>query len=148
MFGRYFLSLPVHAGGALVVNLHAVHAYVALAGFWIARKYAGQSNEPSGIFGPALQDGKIEQREIVALDHFFTGAGRDGFRKELAYLAEHGEHFYFVEKALRRLHVHESADAFGDFVQIIAFERESHTSGRTELVDKKLRTGVALQVLE
>ena len=33
VLGGYLLALPVHAGGLAVVDLHAVHAYVALAGF-------------------------------------------------------------------------------------------------------------------
>ena len=40
VFGSYFLSLPVHAGGVWVVDLHAIHSYVAFAGFGIARDYA------------------------------------------------------------------------------------------------------------
>ena len=61
VFGGDFLALPVHAGGALVVDLHAIHADVALAGSGIAGDDAGQSDEASGIFGPALQDGKVER---------------------------------------------------------------------------------------
>ena len=36
MFGSLLVGLPVHAGGALVEDLHPVHAAVALAGFRIA----------------------------------------------------------------------------------------------------------------
>ena len=123
VFRRYFLALPVHAGGAFVVDLHAIHAYVPLPCFWIARDHARQRNEASAVFGPALEDGEIEQREIVALDHFFARARGDGLRKELAHLGEHGQHLYFVEETLRGLHVHEAANAFGHFVERIDFER-------------------------
>jgi len=37
VFGSYFLSLPVHACGVLVIDLHSVHSDIALAGFGIAR---------------------------------------------------------------------------------------------------------------
>ena len=40
VFGSYFLSLPVHAGGAPVVDLHAIHSYVSFAGFGISRDHA------------------------------------------------------------------------------------------------------------
>ena len=133
MFGAYFLSLPVHAGGAVVVNLQAVHADVAFAGLGIARDYAGESDEAAGILGPALQDGEVEQREIVALDHFFAGAGGNGFGEELAHLSQHGEHFYFVEEALRGFHVHEDADAVGDFVEGVDAEGELHAGFGAEL---------------
>ena len=39
MLGALLVRLPVHAGGALVEDLHAVHAAVALAGVGIARKH-------------------------------------------------------------------------------------------------------------
>ena len=148
MFRRNFLPLPVHSGSALVIDLHAVHADVALPGLRIARDHAGQRDEASAIFWPALQDGEIEQRKIVALDHFFTWAGGDGLGEKLAHLGQHRQHLHFVEEALRRLHIHEAADALGDFVERIDFEREPHTAGGAELVDEKLRTGVALKVLE
>ena len=55
-----FLPLPMHAGGVLVIYLHAIHADVTLAGLWVAGDYAGHGDEAAGIFGPALQDGKVE----------------------------------------------------------------------------------------
>ncbi len=61
VFGADFLALPVHAGGALVVDLHAIHADVALAGLGIAGDDAGQGDEAAGILRPALQDGEIER---------------------------------------------------------------------------------------
>ena len=144
VFGADFLALPVHAGGALVVDLHAVHADVALAGLGVAGDHAGQSDEAAGILGPALQDGKIEQREIVALDDFLAGAGGDGLGKELAHLRQHGKHFHFVEKTLRGLHVHEGADAVGNLIEGVDLERKVHAAGGAELVDQNLRTGMAL----
>jgi len=42
MFRGDLLALPVHAGGLAVVDLHTVHAYVALAGLWITRDDAGE----------------------------------------------------------------------------------------------------------
>ena len=148
VFGADFLALPVHAGGALVINLHAVHADVALAGLGVAGDHARQGDEAARILGPALQDGKIEQREIVALDDFLAGAGGDGLGKELPHFRQHGEHFYFVEKTLRRLHIHESADAVGDLVEGIDLKRQIHAAGGAELVDQDLRSGMAFDVLE
>src|ERR1039457_6224155 len=141
MFRRNFLPLPVHAGSALVIDLHPVHADVALPGRRIARDHAGQRDEASAIFWPAFEDGEIEQREIVALDHFFTWAGGDGLGKKLAHLGKHRQHLHFVEEALRRLHIHEAADALGDFVRRFHFEREPHTAGGAKLVDEKGGTG-------
>ena len=69
-------------------------------------------------------------------------------RKELTHFGEHGQHFDFVEEALRRLHVHELANAVGDFVEFVDFKSEIHAAGGAELIDQNLRAGVALDVLE
>jgi hypothetical protein len=148
VLGGYFLALPVHACGALVIDLHAVHAYVALAGFWVAGDYARESDEAARVFRPALEDGEIEEGKIVALDDFFAGAGWNSLWKELAHLSQHGEHFYFVEEALRGFDIHEGSDAVGDFVQGVDFEGAAHATGGTELVDQELLAGIVLQVFE
>jgi hypothetical protein len=84
MFCSYFLSLPVRAGGCGVVDLEAIHAQVALAGVGVAGGHAGESDEASGVLGPALQDGEVEEGEVVVLDYFFARAGGDGLGKKFA----------------------------------------------------------------
>ena len=61
VFGRNFLTLPVHSSRTFVEDLHPVHAEVALAGLGIARGDARESDEPSRILGPALENREIEQ---------------------------------------------------------------------------------------
>ena len=56
-----FLQLPVHAGGAVVVNLDAIHADVAFAGVGVARDDAGQRDEASAVERPALVNGEVQQ---------------------------------------------------------------------------------------
>jgi len=148
VFGSYFLSLPVHACGVLVVDLHSVHAYVALAGFGITRYYARERDEAAGIFRPALDDRKIIQREVVTTNDFFARSAGNCFRKELPHLRQHWEHLYFVKEALRGFYVDELADAVGDFVEFVDLEREIHAACRTELVDEDLCAGMAFDVLE
>src|SRR5580698_1205391 len=148
MFGRDFLPLPVHAGGALVVNLHPVHAKIALARLRTTRGHAGQSNESSRVLRPALQNRKIEQRKVVALNNFFARSGRHRLRKEFPYLGEQWEHLQFVEKSLRGFYVHEHADAVGDLIERIDAEGEFHARFRTELIDQHLRTGMTFYILK
>ncbi len=93
MFGCDFLALPVCAGCFGVVDLEAVHAQVSLAGFRVAGGYAGEGDEAAGILGPALEDGEVEQGEIVVLDYFFAGAGGDCLGEELSGFGQEGEHF-------------------------------------------------------
>ena len=148
VFGGHFLALPVHSGGALVVDLHTIHSDIPFASFRIAGDDAGQGDEASPVLGPALQDGEIEEREIVALDDFFAGAGRNRLREKLAHLGEHGEHFDFIEETLGRFDVREGADAVGDLIEFVDIEREAHAAGRAELVDQEFGAGIALQVFE
>ena len=148
MFSTNFLPLPVHAGRALVINLHSVHTDVALAGFGIARDHAGQRDEASSIFGPALQHREIQQRKVIALDHFLARSGGHSLRKKFPHFCKHGEHFYFVEKSLRGFHVHERADAVGYLIEGVDFKRQVHAAGGTELVDQDLRSGMAFDVGE
>ena len=136
VFGGDFLALPVHAGGGGVINLDAVHADVALAGFGIAGDHAGQRDEAAAILRPALQDGKIQQREILFLDDFFAWAGGDDLGEELAHIGQHGQHLQLFQKAFRRLHVEQLADAVGDFVQTIHAQRHLHAALGAELVDQ------------
>ena len=72
--------------------------------------------------------GKSSKREVVTLDDFLAGAGRNRLGKELAHLGQHGKHFDFVEKSLRRFHVHERADAVGNFVERVDFQRQIHAA--------------------
>ena len=111
MFRRNFLTLPVHPRRSLIVDLHAVHAEVALAGLRIAGGHTRQGDEPSGVAGPALQDREVEQGEVVALDDFFARAGRHGAREEFSRFCQKRQHLELVEKSLRGLDVHEHADA-------------------------------------
>ena len=60
------VRLPVHAGSALVVNLHPVHAAVALAGIGVARKDHGQRDERTAVARPAGKHRVIVEREAVA----------------------------------------------------------------------------------
>ncbi len=63
-----FLQLPVHAGGVVVVNLHAIHADVALAGVGVLRDHAGQGDEAPAIERPAFEDGEIEQSRRARIE--------------------------------------------------------------------------------
>ena len=148
MLGGDFLALPVGAGGGGVVDLQAIHADVALAGLGVASDDAGESDEASGVLRPALQDGEVEQGEVVALDDFLAGAGGNGLGEKLSGFGEEWEHFEFVEEALRGFEVHEDADAVGEFIEGVHAEGQLHAGFRAELVDEDLRAGMVLYVLK
>src|SRR5439155_12212828 len=142
------LPLPMHPGGALVIDLQSIHAYVALAGIRIARDYAGHGDKAAGVFRPALQDRKIEHRQVVTFDDFFAWSGGNCFGEELAHFRQHGEHLHFVEETLRGFHIHEMTDAIGYLVERVHFEGKVHAPRRTELVDQYLRARMSFNVLE
>src|ERR1700687_53145 len=58
MLRTVLLRLPVHAGGVLVIDLHPVHADVALPGFRIFGEYERKGDEAPAILRPALQNWK------------------------------------------------------------------------------------------
>src|SRR5208283_4698474 len=89
MFRAMLLTLPMHAGAATVVDLHAISPDVALAGLRVLGDDRGQRDESPPVQWPALQDGKIQQREIVALDDFLTWPTRDFLGEEFSHLGEH-----------------------------------------------------------
>src|SRR5439155_2537345 len=123
-------------------------AHVALAGFGIARDDAWQRDKASGIFGPALEDGKPIERKVVFADDFFARAGAHCFRKKLSHFCENGEHLYFVEKTLRGFDVHVVTDTVGNLIQRVDFECQIHAAGGAKLIDQNLMTGMAFDVLE
>src|SRR5258708_11124210 len=138
----------MHACGLPVVDLHAIHPHVTLAGLGVARHDARESDEASRVLWPALQDWKVEKREAIALDYFFAGAGRDCARKKLSCFRQEGEHLQFVEESLWRLEVHEDAHALSEFVEGSDAERQLHARVRAKLINEKLRSWIALEVLE
>ena len=128
MFRGNFLALPMHARSLLVVYLDAVHADIALARLRIARDHARQRNEAPSVVRPALQNREVQQREFVFANDFLARSAGNSLRKELAHLGQHGQHLHLIQKSLRRLHVHEVANAVGNLVERINFQRQLHAA--------------------
>src|SRR5579883_2087111 len=99
-------------------------------------------------FGQHCRMGETGQGEVVPRDDFLASTGFDRPGEELAHLGEHGEHFDFVKEALRGFDVYEPANAVGDLVERVDVEGQTHTALGAELIDEKLRAGVAFDVLE
>ena len=156
MFGGYLLALPMHAGGLAVVDLHAVHAYVALAGFGIAGDDAGQCDERASILRPSGEDGQFEQVNSLpsvgdrAVDDLLAGgvSGGDDFGEEAADLGEFWKELELVEEAGGRLGVDQGADSFGDCIERIGFEGEFHAAFGAELVHQDFGARKACDVFE
>jgi hypothetical protein len=148
MFCRYFLSLPVRSSGFCVIDLEAVHAKITFSGFGVAGGDAGEGDEASGVLRPALQDGKVEEGEVVVLDNFFAGAGGDRLREESSGLGKERKHLQFIEEALRGLDVEKHLDTVGEFVEGVHAQGHLHAGFGAELVDEELVAGVTFYVLE
>ena len=127
LLGGYLLALPVHAGGFGVVDLHAVHAYVALAGFGVAGDDAGEGDEAASVLRPGLEDGELEEVDVcAAMDDLLAGGvfGGDDFGEEAAYLGERGKQLELVHEAGWGFGFEEGADAVGYGVEGVGFEGE------------------------
>jgi hypothetical protein len=105
-----FLQLPVHARGAVVVNLDAIHAELRSPVSGSRVTTHGQRDETSAIQRPAFQDGQIEQRwrriglkcpfcqsaraasfsaggrRVKFMNHVLARAGLHGFRFGMAQI--------------------------------------------------------------
>jgi hypothetical protein len=68
-----FLQLPVHPGGAVVVNLDAIHAHVAFARVRVAVTTQGSVMKRPPSSGQHLRMGKLRSVGIVASLHRQTG---------------------------------------------------------------------------
>ena len=58
LLGGVLLALPVHAGGVAIVDLHAVHADVALAAPGVFGDDAGKGDERASVLRPGGEDGE------------------------------------------------------------------------------------------
>ena len=134
-----------------VVDLHAVHADVALAGFGVAGDDAGQGDEAAAVLRPGFEDGEVEEIDVfAAVDDLLAGGvfGGDDFGEEAADLGERGQELQLVHEAGWGLGLEQGADAVGDGVERVGFERELHAALAAELVHQDLRAGVAFDVFE
>ena len=136
VLGALLVGLPVHAGGALVEDLHAVHAAVALAGVGIAREDHRQRDEAAAILRPALQDGVIEEREAVVRMTSWQGPLATIFGKERAHFGQLRQHFELADQALGHAHFEKLDDARGDLVDGHDFERDLHAAHGGEGIDE------------
>src|SRR5207245_6549786 len=97
MLGAGLVDLPVHAGGALVIDLHAIASDVTAARLGTARDNHRPGYETSAVLRPAFHDGKTREREVPALDHILHGTAPDRFGKERPHFGELGPHPDFIQ---------------------------------------------------
>jgi hypothetical protein len=100
--------------------------------------------------GPALEDGKVVEVEVVAANRLLAGGvfDADGFGEGAGERAQLREHFELVEEAFRGLHIHERMNPLCDLVEAFDAEGQGHAPLAAELIDEDLVAGMALDVLE
>ena len=147
VLGALLVGLPVHARGALVVDLHAVHAAVALAGVRVPGEDQRQGDEAAAVVGPALQDRVVGQREAVAPDDFLAGPAGNRLREERTHLGELGQHLELADQPFRHAHLQVLRDAAGHLVHRGHLQRDLHLPHAGEAVDEDRHAG-ALGLLE
>src|SRR5580704_7648544 len=138
MLGTVLLRLPVHPGGALVVHLHPVHAYVALSRFRVSREHQRKRNEASTVLRPALQNRKVEKVDVASLlNDFLAGAVVDAFRKEGAKFRKLRQHLELVKEPLWRFHFQKSANSLGHVIQFLDFKGQLHPANASKGVNQQ-----------
>jgi hypothetical protein len=95
MLGAALVTLPVHAGRAAVVNLHAVGADVPHAGLRIFREDQRERDERAAVVGPAFQNRQRIER-AVAIDDLVTRRVLHRLRHQVAQAADHRQHLQRV----------------------------------------------------
>ena len=134
-----------------VVDLHAVHAYVALAGFGVAGDDAGEGDEGASVLRPGLEDGEVEEVDVfAAMDDLFARGvfGGDDLGEEVADFGELGRSFILSMKLVGDFGFEEGADAVGDVVEGVGLEGELHAAFAAELVHQDACAGMAFYVFE
>ena len=150
MVGADLVGLPVHGGGAGVVDLDAVHAQVPYAALRVVGYHKGQGDVPARVQGPALEDGKPEEVDLVSLQHHLLArtATHDPrlVRRQFLELPQGPQ---LLAQALRRgLHqAKEALHALGQLVQPLGPQGPGHAALGAEDVDEDGNI-VALDVLE
>ena len=140
----------MHPRSLAVVNLHAIHADVALARSRIARVHARQSDETPAVVRPAFENRKIVEVKLLAPNHLLARRvlGAHGLGKSTGKRAELRQHLQLVEQAFGSLHIHQAADALRDLVNTRNAKRKRHALLRAKLIDENLVARVALHVFE
>src|SRR6185295_1945457 len=143
-----FVNLPMHAGGLFVVNLHAIHPAVSFAGRRVIAEHQRHRYVSAAVFGPALDDWKIEKRELAFLQYsFFARSVFDDLRKHLSQIGQSRNHLDLLDQALGRFDIGEFRNAFRDFTVVFDTERNQHSLAGAECVDED-GNGVSANVLE
>ena len=104
-------------------------------------------NRPAS-FGQHCRIGKSRSEKLSRLITSLHGPVGDGAREKLTRLGQKRQHLQLVQKTLRRLHIHEHANAACDLVERIDSQRQFHAGVGAELIDQDLGAGMALDVLE
>src|SRR6266581_2932271 len=102
MLRRYLLPLPMHPRSLAVINLHPIHADIALARARVPRMNAWQRYETPSIVRPALEDRKHVEIEVGFQDDLLARRvfRADGLRKGARQRTQLRKHLQFVPDAL------------------------------------------------
>ncbi len=131
-----FVHLPVHAAGVFAVELDTVHANVALAGVGVVGENEGEGDEGATVFGPAGEDGKFGEVDVVTLEDDFLAEGVfDWFGRSVFEFEEFREGFEGFGGAVGDFWFEEGGDAFGVLFVVITREGERHAFAGAHSID-------------
>ncbi len=138
--GTGLVHVPVHARGAVVEELHAVHARIAHARFGIDRVHDGQRHEPPPVAGPAAQHGQRGERGRGTRRHDLLACAPAAHLagQPARHLGQQGQRAQLVEQRIAgaRGLAQQRADPRGHGVERLGAERHRTAALRTVEVRK------------
>ncbi len=111
------VQLPVHAGRARVVDLHAVAADVARPLVGIARDHHRQRDVGAAVAWPGREHRQLGQVRF-GLDDLLAGAAAYDLGRGAGDARQLGQHADLVHQAGRRLRLHQSQDRARVLVEV------------------------------
>ena len=144
MPGTDLVDLPVHSGRPSIIDLHPIHADIAVAGVGVLGEDGRQRDEAPAIVRPALEDWQIVQGKISArlVNDLLAGGGADVARfgvDDINAIAEERESFL---QSRRWLGLHEELHLVGELVDFFKSESHGHAAARAHGVDGEREGGL------
>jgi hypothetical protein len=134
------VDLPVHPGGALVVNLHAVDADISRARLRIAGVHICQRDKTSAILWPTFENRKIAQREtdrsgIQYLNHFLASRFLDLLGTRMEEMDSLLEQTPTLPQIGWRFRFEDELNFLGDISDVPDLQGKLHPPSRSHRID-------------
>src|SRR5262249_3053110 len=113
-----------------------IHADVSIPGLGVAREDLAKRNEPAGVLGPALDDRKLGQVDVVpGLNYLLAWTQANDLSRDAAQPRQYVNHLELVTKAFVVLGFDDFGDSLGYFLKVFDSQGLGHSPLRAENID-------------